>query len=293
VTPPETDILLRGVYAFVALWLIARLILYRGRVVLDPVEPYPVGWDMTDVLLVTVLYLILTQTCNLALGTLVAQGKLTKLMGMKLAIACQASVNMATVFYIFQVVFNTRQHSAEALGLSRRHFLLNCGRGVSGYVMYVPIIMMSAALMVHIFTSPWMKELLANELVRKVTQAAGIKAEPQAPVVMLSESRSLPFIVMLSFFAAVVAPIAEEVFFRGFLQQAIRRHCGESATIVLTALAFAGVHMNLRYFLPLFVLGILLSYLYSRTGTLVAPIVVHAIHNGTMVALILRKSAAG
>ena len=87
----------------------------------------------------------------------------------------------------------------------------------------------------------------------------------------------------------LVAPFVEEIFFRGFLQQAIRRKLGEYGTIAVTAVVFAAVHMNLRFFIPLTVLGVLLSYLYSRTGTLAAPITVHALHNGLMVTGLLTK----
>ena len=85
---------------------------------------------------------------------------------------------------------------------------------------------------------------------------------------------------------AVIAPITEECFFRGVFQTGLvnvlkRRWLG----VILTAAVFGAVHTGgasdpqPHVVLPLAVLGVLLGVLYLRTGSLVGPIVLHALFN--------------
>ncbi len=80
--------------------------------------------------------------------------------------------------------------------------------------------------------------------------------------------------------AVVLAPLCEEVLFRGLLYPAFKKRIGTGLAMVLTALLFALVHWHLQTFPALFVLGLALAYVYERTGTLAAPITFHAIFNG-------------
>jgi uncharacterized protein len=94
--------------------------------------------------------------------------------------------------------------------------------------------------------------------------------------------------------AVVVAPIAEELFFRGMLFQALRDRIGLWAGMTLSALLFAGAHVqiggeagaNALIVAIIFPLGMLLAWLFQRRGSLLVPIVVHAVFNGVQVALL-------
>lgn len=81
--------------------------------------------------------------------------------------------------------------------------------------------------------------------------------------------------------AAVAAPVAEEFFFRGLLQNvlcAITRR--PWIAIVLTAMAFGAVHVSQPHTIPaLIVLGLLLGFAYERTGSILVPISIHALFN--------------
>ncbi len=81
--------------------------------------------------------------------------------------------------------------------------------------------------------------------------------------------------------AVVIAPLAEECFFRGILQTFLVRffrHRGRA--ILLSATLFAAVHASVPHTVPaLLLLGVLLGYLYERTGSLTGPILVHALFN--------------
>ncbi len=78
---------------------------------------------------------------------------------------------------------------------------------------------------------------------------------------------------------AVVVPIGEEVFFRGFVYGGLRARWGATAAALGSATFFTVVHVQIVHALPIFVLAVLLVLLYERTGGLLASIVTHAINN--------------
>ena len=80
--------------------------------------------------------------------------------------------------------------------------------------------------------------------------------------------------------AAVIAPLAEEVFFRGFLQTFLVNWLRSRwVAILLAALAFTLVHAQVHALPALLLFGVILGYAYERTGSLVVPILVHALFN--------------
>ena len=81
--------------------------------------------------------------------------------------------------------------------------------------------------------------------------------------------------------AAMIAPLAEEMFFRGILQNFLSGATKKTGlAIALSATAFAAVHFSQPHAVPaLFFLGVLLGAAYARTGKLFVPIVIHAAFN--------------
>ena len=96
----------------------------------------------------------------------------------------------------------------------------------------------------------------------------------------------LPLLLVLF---AVLPPLCEELLFRGFLLSGFRARFGEGKAILLSAILFGALHMELTRILPTAAIGLLLGFVLVRTGSLLAPILVHAVYNGLLVML----SAAG
>jgi membrane protease YdiL (CAAX protease family) len=82
---------------------------------------------------------------------------------------------------------------------------------------------------------------------------------------------------------AVVPGICEEVFYRGVILQGFRRGLGNWQAITVTSFLFAVMHMSPYRFFPQFAMGIMAGWLRVRTGSLVAPIVLHIGHNALLV----------
>lgn len=79
--------------------------------------------------------------------------------------------------------------------------------------------------------------------------------------------------------AAVVAPLAEETFFRGFLLQGIGKRLKFAWAAIISAAIFAIVHLSPSGLVPIFILGMMLAWLYNKTQSIWPCIIVHAVYN--------------
>ena len=80
-------------------------------------------------------------------------------------------------------------------------------------------------------------------------------------------------------FTAILPPVFEELAFRGFLFNQMRKVSSIQVTIIATSFIFALVHFSFISFLWIFPFGIFLGYLRQRYQTLWLPMIVHFIHN--------------
>lgn len=79
--------------------------------------------------------------------------------------------------------------------------------------------------------------------------------------------------------AAIIAPIVEELLFRGFVYPAFRQAFGVALAIVFNGLVFALVHFDTFLFVPLAIIGFALAWLFEKNNALGPPILLHAINN--------------
>jgi len=92
---------------------------------------------------------------------------------------------------------------------------------------------------------------------------------------------------MLIIAAVIVAPIVEETVFRGFIYGVIKRFTDSWFAAFCSALLFAVVHFHIGSLIPLTVLALVLCAAYERTGSLVVPMMMHGLFNGTSIALMI------
>lgn len=85
---------------------------------------------------------------------------------------------------------------------------------------------------------------------------------------------------MLAFITLVIlAPIAEEALFRGYLYGKLKRHASAVIAAVITSVLFGAVHGQLNVAVDVFVLSMILCGLRSLTGSIWAGVLVHMIKN--------------
>ncbi|MEP4078220.1 CPBP family intramembrane glutamic endopeptidase [Haloferula sp.] len=118
----------------------------------------------------------------------------------------------------------------------------------------------------------WLQDLLGGDGQQEVVKAFTENDDP----VMLGA------MVLL---AVVVAPLTEEILFRGYIYPVAKRFAGRWAALIFSALVFAVVHQNAQILIPLFVLGVLLTLAYEFTGSIWAPMGMHALFNGATVSI--------
>lgn len=115
-------------------------------------------------------------------------------------------------------------------------------------------------------------------------RSLGIESMQEA-VKLLQEAKDPLVVALMSVAAVLVAPVAEEVVFRGYLYPAAKRFCGPAGAILFSSLVFAAAHGNVVALLPLFALAVVLCLLYEFTGSIWASISVHFLFNAATVTL--------
>lgn len=104
-----------------------------------------------------------------------------------------------------------------------------------------------------------------------------------------------PFVLIITLvLVAIVVPVIEEIIFRGFLQQWLKKVMHPWWAILVTTCAFAFAHFstaqglsNLPIISALFILSIFLGFLRERQNCLLAPIALHAMVNTVTLTILL------
>lgn len=86
--------------------------------------------------------------------------------------------------------------------------------------------------------------------------------------------------------AAIISPIYEEIFYRGFLYKWIRLKWGVRAGLVLSSVIFMLVHIPTYNTLPVvFIGGLIFAWAYEKSGSVVPSMIIHGTFNGIAVTL--------
>ena len=186
-----------------------------------------------------------------------------------------SALDAIAVILILYFAIGERKEKLVALGISFKNFAKNVLYGVISYIALIPVLIAVLAAIA----------LFVN-MIHYVPQK-------QPVVELFLKEKNTSFLLYTSLFAAVLGPIIEELFFRGFMYNAFKKRIGVFAAMLITAAMFAALHAHAVGFLPIMILGMLLAYLYEKTGTLVSSITVHAIHNLSMVFMVFLVKQLG
>ena len=138
--------------------------------------------------------------------------------------------------------------------------------GIQGYLVVLPLF------------------IAALVLLLVVVQLFSVEPPPHPLVEVFLEEEKSPLITAYSIFlACIVGPFLEEIFFRGFCYPALKNRWGQGWALVLSSAFFAAIHQNLFAFIPVFILGLALGYLYEKRGTLLPSITLHILHNSVFI----------
>jgi membrane protease YdiL (CAAX protease family) len=116
------------------------------------------------------------------------------------------------------------------------------------------------------------------------------QAQPQNVVEYfrdVSEKSDFDAICTMLLLAVVVAPVAEETIFRGYIYGVLKRYFGGIGAGLFSAALFAGLHLNVAALPALFVLALCLTLAYEATGSLLVNIFMHGFFNLSMLLTML------
>ena len=156
----------------------------------------------------------------------------------------------------------------RGLGWHRgRGWIVEIGAGLGGYLAGLPVIV--AGIVITAILSRFMGEQPTHPIVEEITGR-------------------LPDVLSLLLLASVYAPLAEETMFRGALYHGVRARLPFIVAALLVAFIFAVIHPQGLAAVPaLMGIAIVLAALREWRGSIVAPVVAHAINNGLILILLV------
>jgi membrane protease YdiL (CAAX protease family) len=175
----------------------------------------------------------------------------------QIAILLMLAAPIVTIVY--------RHAKPYQMGLHFSHFWRNAAVGFVAYFLAAPIVTFTNLIALQFF------ERTPHEIEKSII-----------------ESPTIPRFVEATIAAVVIAPILEELAFRGILQPWLRRIVGPGPAVLLSSLIFAIAHFNAWPApIALFVLALFLGFLAQRTTSLVPSMVLHATFNAANMAILL------
>jgi uncharacterized protein len=204
---------------------------------------------------------------NFAVGTLVTAWLTSKYAPLELrpesvtilaGTLCFHGVALVLIWWLVRAHQST---FAAAFGFSTSRLWWPVSVGISGAMLAMPVV------------------LALGYVWGKLLGLFDVPVKSQLPVQMLQESASLEVRVLIGVIAILIAPVVEEMVFRGVLYPTLRRYGFRRTALWGTAFLFAMVHFNLMTFLPLVALAVVLAWLYELTDNLLAPIMAHSFFN--------------
>jgi membrane protease YdiL (CAAX protease family) len=152
----------------------------------------------------------------------------------------------------------------RGLGLSARHWFYDSLRGIVAFLAVFPVCIFALMFVLRMF--------YANQ------------PPPEHPMIEALHGAGTIERVLVVISVCVLAPLTEEVFFRGMVQSMLRHLLGNPwAAIAITAALFTVVHGTPAHWPSLLALAIVLGYNYERTGRLWASIMIHVLFNAVSV----------
>jgi len=130
---------------------------------------------------------------------------------------------------------------------------------VKGWLMVLPVVLLTG----------WLMNILVGD-------QGG--SNPLLELVLQSKSPIALFFLVIT--TVILAPLFEELIFRGALLPVLVREFGSTVGVVVSALAFALAHLSVGELAPLFVLGVGLGLLRFSSGRLFPCVLMHSLWNG-------------
>jgi hypothetical protein len=157
----------------------------------------------------------------------------------------------------------------SAFGWSARSSLKNAWRGVWLLLGTMPLLMFYT-FVYHLL----LEAIQQHPSLQDVTSA-------------IADETSLPMQVYFAFLAVALAPLFEEILFRGIALPVLAQRYGAGRAVIAVSVVFALVHGHVPSLVPLFLLSAALCLAYIYTESIITSMVMHSAFNAMTVTILL------
>ena len=119
--------------------------------------------------------------------------------------------------------------------------------------------------------------LILSERINDIIELFGCSFSKES-LEALKFNKGLYYSLVMGIYVIILAPISEEIIFRGYILENLKKY-GNKPAIIISALLFALFHMQYYQFLPAVLSGLLLGILYIKYNSIKLPIAAHMINN--------------
>ncbi len=251
-----------------------RLFLSKRKLDIATYRPPPAMWSLSDAVRVVILFLFFAYVIIIIESFLIHLIPVFGLERFRMMLNSSIMDVIGALFVIYFTIYKYKERLLS-LGLTMKNLTKNIFYGIVGYIASIPLFLIVVCIVFY------------------AVKLVGYVPERQPVVELFLKEENPTFLIYSSIFASVFGPFIEELFFRGFLYNAAKKRMGTLWGMVLTSGIFAALHTNVVGFLPIMALGILLTYMYEKTGSLISSITVHVSHNIAMMYFVFLAKGIG
>ncbi len=231
-----------------------------GFIAVPPPDPAWNGWDVLRLIFLTIIALFVGVLTTLFIARWrfyphTALGEVARI-----PLVVVAGQSLAYVLILAYMYFLVTRERRRPDFLAAIHW--NWPSNLAGYVVAGFALSLALQVLAHFLPIP--KELPIDTFFRTPAEAWA-----------------------LSILSITLAPLMEELFFRGFLYPVLARGIGVPFAVFLTALGFAALHGAQLMFswgpvLVIFLVGLVLTIVRARKNSVAAGVLIHMAYNGTI-----------
>lgn len=260
-------IILTVLLASAVLW-IRQVQLPRDLIQSDKgVSPWSIGWVNFGIFFCALIFMLSVAQSSAALfipepADSSTEIELTPQLALLSVLATQGPLIL--VFFIFRRFYP--EVYADRLDQAQLTVFQAFKQAVPLFAMFLPVIWFASYI--------WSRILSGLQKINIVDEFA-----PQPLVTIFQDGGNISIILILIGMAVVVAPLVEEIIFRGCFYRFLKSQTPLFLAQIISGSFFALMHLNLMAFVPLVIVGVILARIYEKTGSLFVAIWFHAFFN--------------
>jgi len=232
-----------------------------------------VPWHIVDIMEVIVVLVFLMVALGLLMARFGHYLQLPDRPGLTEALLTAAVYLIATGAVLALIHYRISAHPRpwRLLGVRFERLATGVGWGLAGYAVFVGLL-----------GAGWF-------VVQKLGLAGPLPAGAlNGPVEALSQPQTPAAYAVYFVLICLIAPVVEEIVFRGFIYAGLRRVMGMVPAMLLSAALFASIHLSVPTggMVVVGLIALVLAYLYEHSQSVVPSIVTHFVHNALVFAFL-------